>query len=77
MKESCRETLEQVYLFLDVEQLSDDRRREIQTHLEECRPCFERYGVEREVQAVIARLRGKAVCPDELRARIAQLIDES
>jgi mycothiol system anti-sigma-R factor len=77
LKEYCRETLEKAYLFLDGEVLSDVERREIQVHLEECGPCYERYGVDAEVTALLARLRGCTQCPDELRVRIRSLIDEA
>ena len=77
MKERCREVLERAYLFLDGEILSETERIEIERHLEDCAPCLERYGFERETVVVLARLRGKTPCPDALRTRISQLLDES
>ena len=77
MKEHCRETLEKAYLFLDGEVLSAAERQEIQVHLEECGPCFERYGVDHEVTALLARLRGCTQCPDELRVKIRSLLEEA
>lgn len=77
MKERCRETLERAYLFLDGEVLDDHQRLEISHHLEECAPCFERYGVEREVAMLIARLRGSTRCPEELRTRVRALIEDA
>jgi mycothiol system anti-sigma-R factor len=77
LKEYCRETLEKAYLFLDGEVLSAAERREIQVHLEECGPCFERYGMEKEVTVLLARLRGGTQCPDELRMKIRTLIEEA
>ncbi|HEU4480717.1 MAG TPA: zf-HC2 domain-containing protein [Actinomycetota bacterium] len=78
MKERCRETLQRAYLFLDGEALSDRERIEIQTHLEECEPCFERYGVDKEVTALIARrLSVTVTCPDELKSRISQLLHDA
>ncbi len=76
MKEHCREVLHRAYLFLDHEGLSDAERREIETHLNECTPCFERYGLESEVAQLIARLRGTEPCPDKLKTKIFQLIQE-
>jgi mycothiol system anti-sigma-R factor len=77
MKERCRETLERVYLFLDGEVLSETERYEIKVHLEECPPCYEQYGVEREIQQkIISRLRGTTPCPDHLKSRIANLLEE-
>lgn len=74
---NCRETLQEAFLYLDGELLSEERRIEISRHLEECRPCLERYGLHREVTVVLARLRGCTRCPDELRSRIIRLFDES
>ncbi|MGH2820373.1 MAG: mycothiol system anti-sigma-R factor [Actinomycetota bacterium] len=76
MKQRCRETLERVYLFLDGEGLTEAERIEIETHLEECGPCFERYGLETEVKVIVARLRDTHRCPDALRSRIAALLQQ-
>lgn len=77
MKESCRETLQRAYLFLDGEILSEPERTEIQVHLKECSPCLERYGLEEELFAVIARLRYASPCPAALKSRIAGLLEEA
>jgi mycothiol system anti-sigma-R factor len=76
MKERCRETLQQAFLYIDNEVLTEDARQEIKEHLEECAPCLERYGLEREVTYLIHRLRDQSHCPDKLRARITSLIEE-
>lgn len=76
MKERCREVLEQAYLFLDEEVLSEQERAQIQVHLDECAPCLEHVGLEREFVFVTARLRGKTECPDALRNKIKGLLDE-
>ena len=72
---NCRETLEEAYLYLDGEGLSADRRREIRAHLEDCAPCYKRVGLEQEVTALLANLRGCTTCPNELRVRITSLIE--
>ncbi|MGH2734172.1 MAG: mycothiol system anti-sigma-R factor [Actinomycetota bacterium] len=77
MKERCRETLERAYLYVDGEGLSEAERLEIQTHLEDCAPCFERVGLDHEVSRVIARLKGHDQCPEGLKARITALIVET
>ena len=77
MKESCKEVLARAYMFLDGEGLSVVDRQEIEVHLEECGPCLERYGLEKETQALLARLRGKAPCPDGLKTRIFNLLDQA
>ena len=74
MKHECEEALERAFLYLDGEVLSVHERAEIRVHLEECRPCYERVGLEREVTTVVARLRGSHECPQQLKARITTLI---
>jgi mycothiol system anti-sigma-R factor len=77
MKERCRETLERAYLFLDGEVLSEAERHEMKRHLEDCGPCYERFGVEEDISAIVARLKGCQPCPEGLRARISGLLDET
>ena len=76
MKDHCREILEQAYLYLDDEVLTERQRAEIQQHLEDCAPCLERVGLEQEVFRVVARLKGTERCPEKLRQRISALIVE-
>jgi mycothiol system anti-sigma-R factor len=73
VKPLCRETLERAFLFLDGEVLSASERAEIQEHLEACRPCYECYGLQAEISAVVASLRKYQRCPDQLRSRITAL----
>jgi mycothiol system anti-sigma-R factor len=75
MKERCRQTLERAYMYLDDEGLGAVERHAIEVHLEECRPCFERVGLEREVTLLVARLRGSSKCPEGLRSRIAAQLE--
>jgi mycothiol system anti-sigma-R factor len=64
----CSDTIERLYQYLDGE-LTDERRAQIQVHLEECSPCFQAVGFERELRVVIANKCRDRV-PDELRERI-------
>jgi mycothiol system anti-sigma-R factor len=73
MKPSCKETLARAYLFMDGEMLSERERREISSHLEACRPCYERYGLDEDVTRLVARLRGSERCPETLKVRIQAL----
>ncbi|MDQ4124849.1 MAG: mycothiol system anti-sigma-R factor [Actinomycetota bacterium] len=77
MKEVCRETLERAYLLIDGEPIAEEESRNIRAHLEECSPCYERYGLEIEVKSLISRLRGTQPCPEALKHRIAGLIEEA
>jgi mycothiol system anti-sigma-R factor len=76
MKEDCREILEQAYLYLDGEFLSESQRIEIERHLEECAPCLERVGLDQEVQRVVSRLKGAHPCPHRLKVKISALVVE-
>jgi mycothiol system anti-sigma-R factor len=69
----CDDALHAIYHFLDGE-LNDDRRAQIQAHLEECPPCFEGYDFEAELRIVVAKKCIEQV-PDSLRDRIAAAID--
>ncbi|HWC15083.1 MAG TPA: zf-HC2 domain-containing protein [Actinomycetota bacterium] len=82
MSERCKEIFEnayqRAYMLLDGEGLSEAERIEIETHLEECGPCLERVGVEREViSVVITRLRGATPCPEALKQRIFSLLEDA
>jgi len=77
MKERCREVLQRAYLFLDDEVLSAQERTQIQVHLDECAPCFEQYGLQREFVLVMSRLKGRDECPEKLKAKIRTLLEEA
>ena len=65
----CREILEEVYLFLDGER-THHARSAIQQHLDDCTPCLRKYGLEREVKALVARCCGQEETPIDLRERV-------
>jgi mycothiol system anti-sigma-R factor len=65
----CREVLEEVYLYLDLE-CSNSRREVIRRHLEECSACLREYGIEQEVKALVGRSCGADTAPAEVRARL-------
>jgi mycothiol system anti-sigma-R factor len=71
----CREVITEVYLYLDLE-CSQDRRRTIKQHLDECSPCLREYGIEQEVKALVARCCGQETAPAELRARLRAKLSE-
>ncbi|MFI9012188.1 mycothiol system anti-sigma-R factor [Actinosynnema sp. NPDC053489] len=76
----CSEVLSEVYLFLDHE-CDENRKQLLQTHLEECHPCLEQYGIEEHLKALLARKCGGEHAPEELRrrlrARLYQTADQS
>jgi mycothiol system anti-sigma-R factor len=69
----CNETIERLYHYLDGE-LTQERRDQIQRHLEECSPCFQAVGFERELRILIARRCTDRV-PDELKDRIKRSLE--
>jgi len=50
----CSEVLERVFFFIDNE-LSTADFSQIQHHLDECRPCLQKYDLERTVKALVQR----------------------
>jgi len=70
----CGEAVRQLYTFLDGE-LTEERRRVIAVHLDECGPCAEAAGFEAELRMVISK-RCKDRVPDSLIARVAAALAE-
>ena len=75
MSDECKDVLDEVYLYLDLE-CSDERRRLIKHHLDECSPCLREYGIEHEVKALVARCCGAEKAPEELRERLRAKLNE-
>lgn len=72
-RNECDETIHELYHFLDGE-LTEERRRKIEFHLSHCGPCVDIVEFESDLRRVIAD-RCRERVPDELRSRIAKLID--
>jgi mycothiol system anti-sigma-R factor len=70
----CGQTVERLYQFIDGE-LTDERRQQIERHLDECSPCLQAVGFERELRIVIAN-RCKDRVPEELRQRIRAALEK-
>lgn len=71
----CREVLEEVYLYLDLE-CANGRRALIAQHLDECSPCLREYGIEQEVKELVGRCCGAETAPAELRERLRRKLAE-
>ncbi|SDD22080.1 mycothiol system anti-sigma-R factor [Actinokineospora iranica] len=72
----CSEVLGELWLFLDRE--CDVQRRDLlQKHLEECRPCLERYGIEEHLKILLARKCGGDQAPDEFKERLRASIRQT
>ena len=70
----CNETIERLYHYLDGE-LTDERRREIKHHLDECSPCLDAFDFEADLRVVIDN-RCKDHVPDALRKRVHDALVE-
>ncbi|HZT64934.1 MAG TPA: mycothiol system anti-sigma-R factor [Acidimicrobiales bacterium] len=70
--DDCGEAIHRLYHFLDGE-LTEDRRVEIQRHLDDCGPCLEAFDFEAELRITIAHKCREEV-PESLRLRVAAAI---
>ncbi|MGH9083332.1 MAG: mycothiol system anti-sigma-R factor [Acidimicrobiales bacterium] len=70
----CDEAVRQLYRYLDGD-LTEDRRRDIAFHLDECGWCSDAAGFEAELRAVIANKCRDRV-PESLKSRVAAAIHE-
>lgn len=68
----CGEAVRQLYVYLDGE-LTEERRRKIAVHLDECGPCADAAGFEAELRMVISS-RCKDRVPESLMSRVAAAI---
>jgi len=68
----CGETIERLYQFIDGE-LTEERRVQIQVHLEGCSSCYQAVDFERELRIVVAN-RCRDRVPEDLRVRIKQAL---
>jgi mycothiol system anti-sigma-R factor len=69
----CTDALNTLYHFLDGE-LTTDRRRAIQQHLEHCSPCLAAFDFEAELKLVVARCCREDHVPETLKQRIADVL---
>lgn len=72
---SCEEALDTLYGYLDGE-LTEDKRRQIRIHLDECSPCLGAFDFEAELKAVVAR-RCRDQVPEHLRLKVAAVLAEA
>lgn len=71
----CERALATLYFYLDGE-LTPERRRDIEQHLDRCSPCFGAFGFEAELKLVIARSCRDHV-PESLRERVRKALAEA
>jgi mycothiol system anti-sigma-R factor len=68
----CDDAIRTLYHFLDGE-LTPERRRAIQRHLDECAPCLKAFDFEAELKILVARCCRDQV-PEHLRIRVAEVL---
>jgi mycothiol system anti-sigma-R factor len=71
-RDPCQDAIATLYSYLDGE-LTPERRQDIRRHLDECSPCFQAFGFEAELKALIAS-KCRDEVPESLRQRIAQVL---
>lgn len=71
----CSESLHELYTFLDGE-LTIERRVAIESHLDGCSPCGERYDFEAELRVVIQECCREQV-PEALKQRVLDAIRDA
>ncbi len=65
----CDAALESLFDFLDGE-LDDSLEEKLKSHVERCKPCFERADFERRFLAAVQAARTEERCPKALRERV-------
>ena len=65
----CAEVIRQVWLLLDGE-CTPESRDQLRRHLEACPGCFQHYGIEERLKALIATKCSGEKAPDSLRERL-------
>jgi mycothiol system anti-sigma-R factor len=71
----CAQILGKLYEYIDNE-LADADCGDIRTHLDECSPCLEKYGLEQHVKALVQRCCGCDDVPTDLRSKVLARIRE-
>jgi anti-sigma factor (TIGR02949 family) len=70
---NCAKALAQLHDYLKQE-MTPEVAREVQEHLDKCRPCFRHARFEANFLAMLGSCAGKHVCPRDVRARIEALL---
>lgn len=71
----CRESLTELYGFLD-EELTSERRSLIRSHIESCRPCLQAFDFEAELRQVVSSCCQESPLPPGLKERVALALAE-
>lgn len=65
----CTAAMQQLFDYLDGE-LTEDRMRQVRTHLEMCQRCYPHYDFEKAFLEALAATRKRCCAPGKLRERI-------
>ena len=75
----CTEILDHLYEYIDNE-MPEEECAAVKRHLDECRPCLEKYGLDQMVKTLVQRCCGCDEPPVDLRdkvlSRIRQVSDD-
>jgi mycothiol system anti-sigma-R factor len=71
---NCREALAKIYEFLDKD--GTIPLKEIETHLDWCRPCWDRFEFEKQLKALVQKSCCKETCPDSLKEKIKTILEK-
>jgi mycothiol system anti-sigma-R factor len=66
---ACEEALAEIYLLLDRE-CTPERDAELRRHIDDCPPCLEEYGIDKQIKLLLARKCGGDLAPAELKQKL-------
>jgi anti-sigma factor (TIGR02949 family) len=72
-KINCAQALAQLQDYLK-EEMTPEVAREVQEHLDRCRPCFRHARFEANFLAMLGSCGSKSVCPRDVRARVEAML---
>ncbi len=72
-RSDCEQALAHLHDYLKRE-ITPELAGEIRQHLERCRPCFHHAKFEANFLAMLETCAGKEKCPNEVRARIMEML---
>ena len=72
---NCEEWFEKLYRFIDKD-LDQAAWKDIEAHMHDCRPCFDRYDLEIKIRERLQASCRKEGCTESLRLRIRALLEK-
>lgn len=72
---NCEEWFEKLYHYLDKD-LDQIQWKEVETHMHDCRPCFDRYDLEIKIRQRLKESCNNEGCTETLRLKIRAIIEK-